>query len=321
MYMIIILILFLILILLLILYITNYSIEKFNTNQMESRCGSSTSLLDTSCNTYINNLNIIRNSGNPFNNKQASNNIYDIYINSSTNIPIIRNAVNKLYIIKSTIEELIKLEKLKKYINAIIYAYNNNTQEYNLEIANTPLNPITDSYSILNALTDAVILFTNTVNNPVYNKYKLSMPKYSLANLTTIQSLINTDYDEKIRIKETEKEEYNTIIKENISTMILTGIDSNFMINSLSNTLNGLNNTFTRTDIIRNLNTLNTLLSYYINSNINYKKAITFETKQLLRIIPLLKNVEQSFINYSKAKVGISQTIDPALLNIEYIIH
>jgi hypothetical protein len=319
--MIIILILFLILILLLILYITNYSIEKFNTNQMESRCGSSTSLLDTSCNTYINNLNIIRNSGNPFNNKQASNNIYDIYINSSTNIPIIRNAVNKLYIIKSTIEELIKLEKLKKYINAIIYAYNNNTQEYNLEIANTPLNPITDSYSILNALTDAVILFTNTVNNPVYNKYKLSMPKYSLANLTTIQSLINTDYDEKIRIKETEKEEYNTIIKENISTMILTGIDSNFMINSLSNTLNGLNNTFTRTDIIRNLNTLNTLLSYYINSNINYKKAITFETKQLLRIIPLLKNVEQSFINYSKAKVGISQTIDPALLNIEYIIH
>ena len=321
MYMIIILILFLILILLLILYITNYSIEKFNTNQMESRCGSSTSLLDTSCNTYINNLNIIRNSGNPFNNKQASNNIYDIYINSSTNIPIIRNAVNKLYIIKSTIEELIKLEKLKKYINAIIYAYNNNTREYNLEIANTPLNPITDSYSILNALTDAVILFTNTVNNPVYNKYKLSMPKYSLANLTTIQSLINTDYDEKIRIKETEKEEYNTIIKENISTMILTGIDSNFMINSLSNTLNGLNNTFTRTDIIRNLNTLNTLLSYYINSNINYKKAITFETKQLLRIIPLLKNVEQSFINYSKAKVGISQTIDPALLNIEYIIH
>jgi hypothetical protein len=319
--MIIILILFLILILLLILYITNYSIEKFNTNQMESRCGSSTSLLDTSCNTYINNLNIIRNSGNPFNNKQASNNIYDIYINSSTNIPIIRNAVNKLYIIKSTIEELIKLEKLKKYINAIIYAYNNNTREYNLEIANTPLNPITDSYSILNALTDAVILFTNTVNNPVYNKYKLSMPKYSLANLTTIQSLINTDYDEKIRIKETEKEEYNTIIKENISTMILTGIDSNFMINSLSNTLNGLNNTFTRTDIIRNLNTLNTLLSYYINSNINYKKAITFETKQLLRIIPLLKNVEQSFINYSKAKVGISQTIDPALLNIEYIIH
>jgi hypothetical protein len=319
--MIIILILFLILILLLILYITNYSIEKFNTNQMESRCGSSTSLLDTSCNTYINNLNIIRNSGNPFNNKQASNNIYDIYINSSTNIPIIRNAVNKLYIIKSTIEELIKLEKLKKYINAIIYAYNNNTQEYNLEIANTPLNPITDSYSILNALTDAVILFTNTVNNPVYNKYKLSMPKYSLANLTTIQSLINTDYDEKIRIKETEKEEYNTIIKENISTMILTGIDSNFMINSLSNTLNGLNNTFTRTDIIRNLNTLNTLLSYYINSNINYKKAITFEIKQLLRIIPLLKNVEQSFINYSKAKIGISQTIDPALLNIEYIIH
>lgn len=319
MYMIIILIL--ILILLLILYITNYSIEKFNTNQMESRCGSSTSLLDTSCNTYINNLNIIRNSSNPFNNKQASNNIYDIYINSSTNIPIIRNAVNKLYIIKSTIEELIKLEKLKKYINAIIYAYNNNTQEYNLEIANTPLNPITDSYSILNALTDAVILFTNTVNNPVYNKYKLSMPKYSLANLTTIQSLINTDYDEKIRIKETEKEEYNTIIKENISTMILTGIDSNFMINSLSNTLNGLNNTFTRTDIIRNLNTLNTLLSYYINSNINYKKAITFEIKQLLRIIPLLKNVEQSFINYSKAKIGISQTIDPALLNIEYIIH
>ena len=200
MYMIIILILILILILLLILYITNYSIEKFNTNQMESRCGSSTSLLDTSCNTYINNLNIIRNSGNPFNNKQASNNIYDIYINSSTNIPIIRNAVNKLYIIKSTIEELIKLEKLKKYINAIIYAYNNNTQEYNLEIANTPLNPITDSYSILNALTDAVILFTNTVNNPVYNKYKLSMPKYSLANLTTIQSLINTDYDEKIVI-------------------------------------------------------------------------------------------------------------------------
>ncbi len=164
-------------------------------------------------------------------------------------------------------------------------------------------------------------LFTNTVNNPVYNKYKLSMPKYSLANLTTIQSLINTDYDEKIRIKETEKEEYNTIIKENISTMILTGIDSNFMINSLSNTLNGLNNTFTRTDIIRNLNTLNTLLSYYINSNINYKKAITFEIKQLLRIIPLLKNVEQSFINYSKAKIGISQTIDPALLNIEYIIH
>jgi len=288
---------------------------------MESRCGSSTSLLDTSCNTYINNLNIIRNSSNPFNNKQATNNIYDIYINSSTNIPIIRNAVNKLYIIKSTIEELIKLEKLKKYINAIIYAYNNNTQEYNLEIANTPLNPITDSYSILNALTDAVILFTNTVNNPVYNKYKLSMPKYSLANLTTIQSLINTDYDEKIRIKETEKEEYNTIIKENISTMILTGIDSNFMINSLSNTLNGLNNTFTRTDIIRNLNTLNTLLSYYINSNINYKKAITFEIKQLLRIIPLLKNVEQSFINYSKAKIGISQTIDPALLNIEYIIH
>ena len=321
MYMIIILILILILILLLILYITNYSIEKFNTNQMESRCGSSTSLLDTSCNTYINNLNIIRNSSNPFNNKQATNNIYDIYINSSTNIPIIRNAVNKLYIIKSTIEELIKLEKLKKYINAIIYAYNNNTQEYNLEIANTPLNPITDSYSILNALTDAVILFTNTVNNPVYNKYKLSMPKYSLANLTTIQSLINTDYDEKIRIKETEKEEYNTIIKENISTMILTGIDSNFMINSLSNTLNGLNNTFTRTDIIRNLNTLNTLLSYYINSNINYKKAITFEIKQLLRIIPLLKNVEQSFINYSKAKIGISQTIDPALLNIEYIIH
>jgi hypothetical protein len=319
--MIIILILILILILLLILYITNYSIEKFNTNQMESRCGSSTSLLDTSCNTYINNLNIIRNSSNPFNNKQATNNIYDIYINSSTNIPIIRNAVNKLYIIKSTIEELIKLEKLKKYINAIIYAYNNNTQEYNLEIANTPLNPITDSYSILNALTDAVILFTNTVNNPVYNKYKLSMPKYSLANLTTIQSLINTDYDEKIRIKETEKEEYNTIIKENISTMILTGIDSNFMINSLSNTLNGLNNTFTRTDIIRNLNTLNTLLSYYINSNINYKKAITFEIKQLLRIIPLLKNVEQSFINYSKAKIGISQTIDPALLNIEYIIH
>jgi hypothetical protein len=319
--MIIILILILILILLLILYITNYSIEKFNTNQMESICGSSTSLLDTSCNTYINNLNIIRNSSNPFNNKQASNNIYDIYINSSTNIPIIRNAVNKLYIIKSTIEELIKLEKLKKYINAIIYAYNNNTREYNLEIANTPLNPITDSYSILNALTDAVILFTNTVNNPIYNKYKLSMPKYSLANLTTIQSLINTDYDEKIRIKETEKEEYNTIIKENISTMILTGIDSNFMINSLSNTLNGLNNTFTRTDIIRNLNTLNTLLSYYINSNINYKKAITFEIKQLLRIIPLLKNVEQSFINYTKAKIGISQTIDPALLNIEYIIH
>ena len=296
-----------ILILIFILYkMNNYSIEKFyattssnNNNFFNLTCGTTNSLVDTACNAFNNDLNNIRTSGNPFGNKHNSLNFYNVYINSSVNIKKIEPAINKLNEIKSTLYLITKLEKLKKIINDIIIAYNNNN--------NT-------------ALTEAVRIFTNMVNYyTIFKKYKIPS-KYVYTDLITIQTMINSDYDATIITKTTQKDTYNTIIRDNISNIILEGIDTDFLINKMPTITIGLSETFIWNDIIKNLNNLNILYNYYKNSEINYKNATNDEVIYLSKMNSLFTNTQTSLINYCKALIGISQTIDPRLLNIQSLI-
>jgi hypothetical protein len=284
----------------------NYSIEKFyattssnNNNFFNLTCGTTNSLVDTACNAFNNDLNNIRTSGNPFGNKHNSLNFYNVYINSSVNIKKIEPAINKLNEIKSTLYLITKLEKLKKIINDIIIAYNNNN--------NT-------------ALTEAVRIFTNMVNYyTIFKKYKIPS-KYVYTDLITIQTMINSDYDATIITKTTQKDTYNTIIRDNISNIILEGIDTDFLINKMPTITIGLSETFIWNDIIKNLNNLNILYNYYKNSEINYKNATNDEVIYLSKMNSLFTNTQTSLINYCKALIGISQTIDPRLLNIQSLI-
>jgi len=294
-----------ILILIFILYkMNNYSIEKFyatissnNNNFFNLTCGTTSSLVDTTCNAFNNDLNIIRTSGNPFGNKQNSLNFYNVYINSSVNKKKIEPAINKLNEIISTLDVITKLEKMKKNINDIIIAYNNKT-----------------------ALTEAVKIFTNMVNYyKILKKYKIPS-KYVYTDLTTIQTMINIDYDAAIITKNTQKNAYNTIIKDNISNMTLEGINTDFLINTMPTITIGLSETFILNDIISNLNNLNILYNYYKNSEINYKNATNDEAIYLSKMSVLFNNTQTSLINYCKALIGISKTIDPRLLNIQSLI-
>jgi hypothetical protein len=280
----------------------NYSIEKFyisNKSISEITCGNTNSLIDTTCNTMITDINKIRNYGNPFIKKQNSLNFYNIYINSSINIPKIQQSIDKLNEIKLTLEQINKYEKIKKYIDDVIIAYNNK---------NTSI------------LTDAVKTFTDAANfYSIFNKYNIpSLYKYS--DLITTQTIINADYNTIIITKTTQQNDYNTIIKNNISNMVLEGIDTDFIINKMSFISNGLYDSFTWNDIITNLNYLYLLKNIYDNSAVNYKNATDNEVLFISKLIPLFVNINLSFNNYYKALIGISETIDPKLLNIQSLI-
>lgn len=253
--------------------------------------------------------------------KTARFNLFDVYLNSTTNKEIIKNALEKLYAIKLTVNELTVLEKLKKYIDAIIYVYKNDIYNYNLIIATLPppgntLNAITSTYTVDTALTDIVKLFTNTVSKiKSFNSYKLNA-QYSIDNLNSIETLINSDYANKIITKTTQQTEYNTFITNNMSSMILKGINVEFKTNYIDLLIvNKLSSSFTITDVIRHINILNKLLNYYINSKINYTKALTNEIDSLTKLKQLIPEVENLFLNYCKQLIGISKTTDPQLLN------
>jgi hypothetical protein len=302
-----------ILTLIFILYkMNNFSIEKFyaeneNTptptstptyNIYKITCGNTDNLIATTCKIYMDNINILRSSiDNPVEKNKITLDKYKYKIDASKNTPIMKSAIDKLNSIKINLENIIELEKLYIYIILIIEAFNNNIENYNLIVKNLPLilniKKIKDTYIIANALNDIISLF-----NSKNEKYKIS-ETYSLSDLTTIKTSLATDHEKLLTDINTQKDEYNVIIKDIAIAPRLNNI-SIYQFNLI-------------------LKDAYKVYYDYKNSNLNYKIATIDEAKNLSNYIKQINIIHTSFINYLKALIGISETIDSLYLNVTEI--
>ena len=191
-----------------------------------------------------------------------------------------KNAVDILNNIKLDLEKLIKLNKMKLYIIQIINAFNNNIDLYNDAVKNTSLNPVSDSYSISDALT----------------------------NLTNIQTNIKNDYQNLTVSLYNQTVQYNELI----NTIISNGHHTNLPYLEQNSSINSVN-------LI--LDYVNKIYIDYKNSNTNLTNTMNDEAISLTNSINLFNTTYLLAINYLKALIGISETIDPTLLNIKEIVY
>jgi len=294
-----------------ILFKMNYhSVEKFydeNENTATSNykitCGNTDDLVDTTCKIYKDNINILKNSiGDPIEKNKITLEMYNYKQDALINIPIIERAIDKLKSIKIQLEENIELQKIYIYIILIILIFNNNKKEYNLLVKILPLilnlKKIKGSYTISNALNDVISLFNN-------ENQKYTIPQtYSLSDLTNIKTSLKSDIDKSFEDIKIQKDEYNDIIKDIL-------IIPRFNYGPV-NQINEFNLIIKETYNIYNK---------YKNANLNYKIAAIDEAKNLSNFITQVNVIHTSFLNYLKALIGISETIDPSYLNVIYIKH
>ena len=276
--------------------------NRYNFNPNNIICGSTNNLLDTTCRILKDNIAISQKSiSDPYEKRLKTIDKYNYYINSDKNTPLMKNAVDILYNIKLDLGRLAKLDKMNLYIMPIIHAFNKNVDLYNNAIKNTPLNPVTASYSISDALTDTIKLYNNEAT------YKIP-PTYSLKSLTNIQTNVKNNYQNLTLSLYNQTVKYNELINTIISNghhTKLPYLEPNSSINSVSLILDYVNKTYIS----------------YRNSNTHFRNAMNDEAISLTNSMNLFNTTYLLAINYFKALIGISETIDPILLNIKEIVY
>ena len=277
--------------------------NRYNFNPNNIVCGSTNNLLDTTCRILKDNIAITEKAiSNPYEKRLKTIDKYNYYINSDKNTPLMKNAVDILYNIKLDLGKLTKLNKMNLYILPIIQAFNKNVDLYNNAIKNTPLNPVTSSYSISDALTDTINLYNNEAI-----RYRISLT-YSLKTLTNIQTKIKNDYQNLTISLYNQTTQYNELINTIISNghhTKLPYLEPNSSINSVSLILDYVNKIYIS----------------YRNSNTHFTNAINDEAISLTNNMNLFNTTYLLIINYFKALIGISETIEPTLLNIKEIVY
>lgn len=203
----------------------NNPIEKFTINCSNIDIPKKQSLA-TSCNEYINAVKYLNKLINIFRKRNISLQKYNNYIKKDTITGIITTALDNINNLKTSFILSNDLNLLNNIMDCIIISYkikyiktyitenkDNLIILYNSKVKNIKeLYEINADFTEIQALDDALQLYVLTISkNKLFNIYKIPN-QYSIDNLTTIKSLLQSDYTKLEIDKNTLKNTYNTSI-------------------------------------------------------------------------------------------------------------
>lgn len=290
-----------VIILIAIIYIMNSNkIEKFMIDCSKIDATTKESLA-SSCNDYTNAIKDLNTLVNVFNKRHNTLQKYNSYVKRATIKDTINTALTNINNLKIAFILSIDLNSLNNIMDCIINAYKikyiteyptenkeNLIYLYNFKVKNIKeLYEINENYTEITALDDALKLYILTISkNKAFNIYKIP-DQYSLDNLNTIKSSLQTNYDKMEVNKNILKNTYNTSI-DKIPELL------------------PLHDYYEISDIIRAILYCNKLHHNYLKPLELYRAAAYNEAVNSTRYTTKIKILQNKLLYYFRQLIGKS---------------